>query len=101
MRIGMALPQHGEYATRESIARVAREAGRDADALPIIARANATLADSPIPEAGCTPFAGTVAQWAEDVDWVTSLGIDHLFFAIDGPIERRLHAMAELQRLLR
>lgn len=74
----------------------ARAAGRDADALPIIARANATLADSPIPEAGRTLFAGTVAQWAEDVAWVARLGIDHIFFAIDGPIERRLHAMTEL-----
>lgn len=75
----------------------ARAAGRDADALPIIARANATLADSPIPEEGRALFAGTIAQWAEDVAQMANLGIDHIFFAIDGPIERRLHAMAELR----
>jgi probable F420-dependent oxidoreductase len=75
----------------------ARAAGRDADALPIIARANATLADSPIPEEGRALFAGTIAQWAEDVAWVTNLGIDHIFFAIDGPIDGRLEALTELR----
>ena len=29
--------------------------------------------------------------------WVASLGIDHVVFAIDGPIDRRLRAMAELR----
>ena len=75
----------------------AREAGRNAEALPIIARANATPTDSPLPEESRALFAGTVAQWAEDVDWVANLGIDHIFFAIDGPIDGRLRAMTELR----
>ena len=70
MRIGMALPQHREYAT---------------------------LTDAPLPEEGRALFAGTVAQRAEDVAWVASLGIDHVVFAIDGPIDRRLRGMAELR----
>jgi len=85
----MALPQHGGYATRE--------AGRDADTLPIIARVNATLTDAPLREEGRALFAGTVAQWVEDVAWVANLGIDHVVFALDGPIDRRLRAMAELR----
>ncbi|HEY8597015.1 MAG TPA: TIGR03619 family F420-dependent LLM class oxidoreductase [Thermomicrobiales bacterium] len=75
----------------------AREAGRNVEALPIIARANAELADSPLPEIGRALFAGTVAQWAEDVAWMATLGIDHVFFAIDGPIDRRLQALAALR----
>ncbi len=67
----------------------ARAAGRDAEALPIIARANATLTDSPLPEADRALFTGTVAQWAADLARLATLGIDHTFFSIDGPIEAR------------
>ncbi len=78
----------------------AREAGRDADALPIVARANAELTEAPLLEESRALFVGTVAQWADDVRWVSSLGIDHVFFAIDGPIEGRLRAMRELRELI-
>jgi probable F420-dependent oxidoreductase len=77
--------------------RAAREAGHDADALPIVARANATLTDAPLPENDRALFAGTPAQWAADAAWVARLGIDHLFFALDGSIDRRLRAMRELR----
>lgn len=40
----------------------ARDAGHDLAALPIVARANATLTDSPLPDADRALVAGTVAQ---------------------------------------
>lgn len=75
----------------------ARNAGYDPSALPIVARTNATLTDDPIPNEHRDLFAGTPAQWADDTAWIASLGLDHLFLAIDGPIDRRLRAMRELR----
>ena len=84
-----------EVATFRSAAHAA---GRDAEALPIIARANARLTAAPLPERDRPPFAGTVAQWATDLARVAELGIDHTFFAIDeAPLERRLEAVGELR----
>ena len=77
--------------------RAAREAGHDVDALPIVARANATLTDAPLPEDDRALFTGTPAQWAADAAWVVGLGIDHLFLALDGPIEGRIRAMHALR----
>jgi probable F420-dependent oxidoreductase len=76
----------------------ARAAGRDAEASPIVARANAHLTENLLPEADRPLFAGTVAQWADDLTRVAELGVAHVFFAIDGPVDTRLRAMAELRR---
>lgn len=79
----------------------ARDAGRDPASLTIIARANASLAPTPLPDADRPPFAGTVPQWAADLARVADLGIDHVSFAIDvAPLDDRLAAMAELRRLV-
>jgi probable F420-dependent oxidoreductase len=79
----------------------ARGAGRDADALPVVARANARLTLAPLPEADRPFFAGTVEQWADDLARVADLGIDHVSFAIDdAPPDERLAAMAALRQLV-
>lgn len=85
----------GDVATFHAAAQAA---GRDAAALPIVARANARLNDTPLFEAERPLFAGTVAQWADDLARVAELGVAHVFFAIDGPIDDRLRAMAALRQ---
>jgi probable F420-dependent oxidoreductase len=83
----------------ETFRTAAREAGRDPATLPIIARANARLTPTPLPDADRPPFAGTVAQWAADLARVAELGIDHVSFAIDDtPLTERLTTMAELRQ---
>jgi probable F420-dependent oxidoreductase len=75
----------------------AREAGRNPDELQIILRVNASLHDQASKE---TLFSGSVDRWAEDVARVAELGVSHVFFAIDGPIEDRLRMMERLRALV-
>lgn len=82
----------------ETFRAAAQAAGWDAEALPVIARANATLTESPLPDEGRGLFAGTVSQWLGDLERVAGLGIGHVFFSIDEPVEVRMQVMGEVRR---
>lgn len=78
----------------------ARAAGRDADALPVVQRADARPTGTPLPERDLPPFAGAADQWAADLERAAALGVGHVFFAVEGPIAARLSALAALRRLV-
>ncbi|WP_433379071.1 TIGR03619 family F420-dependent LLM class oxidoreductase [Actinoplanes sp. CA-142083] len=76
----------------------AAELGRDADALPVIARANVPITADPLGD-GRPYLGGSPAEIAGDVKRLDEAGVDHVLFynvAPDG-IESHLRLMAELR----
>lgn len=64
----------------EAFRSAAREQGRDADALPVVVRANVPLTTDPLD--GERPFlGGSPAQVVEDLKRVADLGIDHVMLS--------------------
>ncbi len=59
--------------------RAARAAGRDPDALPIVARTNTAPGDDPAPDPR-PPLSGSYAQVAEDLRRLADLGVTEVFF---------------------
>lgn len=83
--------------------RTAQDAGRDASALPVVARANARLTDTPLPDEARPLFAGTAEQWADDIERIRNIGVTHVLFGSDtpAPVDVQLRALADLRQRLR
>ncbi|GAA5039293.1 putative F420-dependent oxidoreductase [Thermocatellispora tengchongensis] len=95
---------HPYHWTREPLAAeiaafraAARAAGRDADALPIVARADGRLSGTPLAERDRPLFTGTLEQWEDDLAYVRELGVGHVFFDIEAPVEEQLRTMRTLR----
>lgn len=78
----------------------ASAAGKDITSMPIVLRvaANPTSAVSGTLR---KPFTGPVVAWRDDLDHVSSLGVDHIFFQFNSGMETAaiLQIMAQLARL--
>ncbi|RCG26567.1 TIGR03619 family F420-dependent LLM class oxidoreductase [Sphaerisporangium album] len=83
--------------------RAARDNGRDADALTVVARANVPITREPI-TGGDRPFlAGSPRQIAEDLKRLEGAGVGHVFFAnlASTDIEEELALLEELKATLK
>ncbi|MDH2426268.1 TIGR03619 family F420-dependent LLM class oxidoreductase [Sphaerisporangium sp. TRM90804] len=76
----------------------ARAHGRDADALPVVARANVPITREPLGE-GRPYLGGSPAEIAEDVARLAGRGVDHVLFAsLDASdVEEEVGLLAELK----
>lgn len=63
----------------QNFRNAARAAGRPADTLPIVVRANTQISAQPAADPR-PPLSGSIEQVREDVSRLSQLGIDHVFF---------------------
>jgi probable F420-dependent oxidoreductase len=78
--------------------QAARAAGRNADTLPIVVRANCGLTAQPL-GADRAAFAGSVEQIKEDLDRAAAMGMDHTlldFGFVETPVDDQLRALEKL-----
>ncbi|MEU9889917.1 TIGR03619 family F420-dependent LLM class oxidoreductase [Sphaerisporangium sp. NPDC051011] len=82
--------------------QAARDNGRDADALSVVARANVPITREPIAEDDRPFLAGSPGQIAEDVKRLEGSGVDHVLFAnlAENDIEEELGLLEELKAAL-
>jgi hypothetical protein len=80
--------------------QMAQAAGRNADVLPVVVRANTRLTKDRLPEKGRPLFAGTLGQWLADLERVTAIGVAHLIFGSDtpAPLDVQLGTLAEIRK---
>jgi probable F420-dependent oxidoreductase len=80
--------------------KTAQAAGRNADVLPVVVRANARVTEAPLPEKARSLFAGTLEQWLADLERVRAIGVGHVIFGSDtpAPLDVQLEALAEIRR---
>ena len=95
------IPLEGMAAISAQLRQMAKDAGRDPQALEVIVGANISITPKPL-GADRPIFAGALEQIQSAVDAVTKLGASEIFLMIfpDGGIEDLLAAMARLRALV-
>ena len=102
-RIGDGVhPYRGNLSELQADLDVFRDAaaaeGRDPATLPVVLRVDATTAPG---EDSDNVFAGPVTSWADDLERVRELGVDHVIIQVNGDYNTTLRRLEELQHARR